>query len=121
MIQVINLAERFNKIPDYWHPRIVGQVNDMHLKLVKVQGDFVWHHHDTEDEMFLVIEGTLTIKLRDGDLQLRAGEFVVIPRGVEHCPVAPQEVKLMLLEPATTSNTGSVANERTVEPEWMES
>lgn len=119
MIEVINLQEKFSKFTDYWHPRIVGELNDAHVKLVKVQGEFTWHHHDNEDEMFLVIDGTLTIKLRDGDLKINAGEFVIIPRGIEHCPVAENEVKLILLEPKTTSNTGNVQNERTVEAEWI--
>lgn len=119
MVPVINLENKFALISDYWHPRIAGELNDTHVKLVKVEGEFVWHHHDNEDELFLVVEGTLTIKLRDGDLTINPGEFVIIPRGVEHCPVAPQPVKLLLLEPKNTSNTGNVQNERTVEPEWI--
>lgn len=119
MIEVINLEDKFSKFNDHWHPRIVGELNDSHVKLVKVRGEFVWHHHDNEDEMFLVIDGTLTIKLRERDLKINAGEFVIIPRGVEHCPIAEREVHLMLLEPKTTSNTGNVQNERTVEAEWI--
>lgn len=119
MIQVINLQEKFSKITDHWHPRIAGELNDSHVKLVKVQGEFTWHQHDHEDEMFLVVRGTLVIKLRDGDLTIHEGEFVIIPRGVEHCPVAGQEVEMILLEPKTTLNTGNVQNERTVEAEWI--
>ncbi len=119
MIEVINLQEKFSKFTDHWHPRIVGELNDAHVKLVKVQGEFTWHHHDHEDELFLVIDGSLTMKLRDGDRSVNAGEFVIIPRGIEHCPVAENEVKLILLEPKTTLNTGNVQNERTVEAEWI--
>jgi mannose-6-phosphate isomerase-like protein (cupin superfamily) len=114
MVEKVNLAEKFSLFHDHWRPRIVGQVNDLHVKLVKVKGEFVWHHHDHEDELFLVVKGRLLIKLRDNDIWLDEGEFVVIPRGVEHCPVAEEEVELMLLEPATTLNTGNVQSERTV-------
>ena len=119
MIQVVNLEDKLSKISDYWHPRIVGELNESHVKLVKLQGEFVWHHHDHEDELFLVLDGTLKMKLRDGDRLIHSGEFVIIPRGVEHCPVADSPVRLMLLEPKTTLNTGTVQNERTVEAEWI--
>ncbi len=92
----------------------MGEVNGMHVKLAKLQGEFVWHHHETEDELFLVVKGRLLMKLRDGDLWIEEGEFVVIPHGVEHLPVAPEEVHLMLFEPAGTLNTGNLQNERTV-------
>lgn len=118
-MQVINLANKFDQFSDHWHPRLVGALNDSEIKLVKVQGEFVWHHHDIEDELFLVIEGTLTMKLRDGDLTINAGEFVIIPHGVEHCPFAEHEVKLLLLEPKNTLNTGTVQNERTAQAEWI--
>ncbi len=113
-IEKVNLAEKFGLFNDYWSPKVAGQINDFQLKLVKLKGEFVWHHHDHEDELFLVIKGRLLIKLRDKDLWLDEGEFVVIPRGVAHCPVAEDEVYLMLLEPATTVNTGNAQNERTV-------
>src|SRR3954464_7616418 len=119
MIQVINLENKFSKFSDYWHPRIVGELNDSHVKLVRLLGEFVWHHHDNEDELFLVLDGTLKMKLHDGDVLVHPGEFVIIPHGVEHCPVAEIPVKLMLLEPKTNSNTGTVQNERSVEAEWI--
>ncbi len=100
---------------DHWNPKIVGEINDMHVKLVKLQGEFVWHHHDHEDEMFLVIKGRLLMKLRDRDIDIHEGEFVIIPKATEHCPVAEEEVHIMLFEPATTLNTGHIKNERTVE------
>ena len=115
MIDVVNIREKLAGIGEPWSPKIVGQVNNCQVKLVKLQGEFVWHHHDDEDEMFLVIDGTLGMKLRDRELTLQPGEFVVIPRGVEHLPVADGEVHVMLFEPAGTLNTGNVRNERTVD------
>lgn len=114
MIEKVNLADKFNLFHEHWSPKIVGDVNGMHIKLAKLQGEFVWHHHDAEDELFLVVKGRLLIKLRDKDILLNEGEFVVIPRGVEHLPVAEEEVHLMLFEPAGTLNTGNLQNERTV-------
>ncbi len=119
MPNVVNLAKKFSLFEDAWHPKIVGELNDAFVKLVKLHGEFVWHSHENEDELFLVINGTLTIKLRDRDLKLRSGEFVIIPRGVEHLPVADEEVEVILLEPKTTRNTGSVQNEKTVDAEWI--
>lgn len=119
-MNTINLASAFSKIPDYWHPRIAGELNDSYVKLVKLKGEFVWHHHDLEDELFLVISGTLVIQTQEGDLTLRPGEFAIIPRGVEHRPVAAEEVHVLLLEPKTTLNTGNVENERTVQAEWLD-
>jgi mannose-6-phosphate isomerase-like protein (cupin superfamily) len=116
---VVNLAEKFDLFADYWHPRIVGELNDSHVKLVKLKGEFVWHRHEREDELFLVIKGTLRIRLRDQELTLREGEFVVIPSKVEHLPIADQEVQVLLLEPKTTVNTGDVQSERTVDAEWI--
>ena len=115
MIEKVNLAQKFGFFSDYWNPRIAGELNDAHVKLVKVKGEFVWHHHDEEDELFLVVKGKLTIKLREGDIVLNEGEFAIIPRGVEHCPVAEDEAHVLLLEPKTTLNTGNVRGERTVE------
>lgn len=97
----------------------MGEPNDTHIKLVKLRDEFVWHHHDNEDELFLVLKGTLTIKLRDRDLVIREGEFVIIPKGMEHCPVAAEEVHVMLIEPKGTLNTGNVNNERTFEAQWI--
>ena len=115
MIQKVNLADSFGRFRDHWSPKVAGEINDCAIKLVKVQGEFVWHHHEHEDEMFLVVKGTLIMKLRDGDLVLKPGEFVIIPRGIEHCPVSEEETHILLVEPRTTLNTGNVRNERTVE------
>ncbi len=114
MPEVVNLAQKFSLFTEHWSPKIVGELNDFHVKLVKFQGEFVWHHHDEEDEMFLVVKGKLQMKLRDKDLWLSEGEFVIIPHGVEHLPVAPEEVHAVLFEPQSTLNTGNVRNERTV-------
>ncbi len=119
MVQVINLPQKFSLFDEQWHPKIVGELNDSYVKIAKVQGEFVWHHHDNEDELFLVVKGTLTIRLRDRELVLHENDFAVIPRGVEHMPVAKEEVWIMMLEPKTTSNTGNVNDGRTVEAEWI--
>jgi len=113
-IQKVNLDEKFSRIQEHWKPKIAGEVNDAYIKLVKLQGEFIWHHHEQEDELFLVVAGQLRMQLRDGDLLLNPGEFVIIPRGVEHRPVAEQECQVILLEPKSTLNTGNVTNERTV-------
>ncbi|MBN1372692.1 MAG: cupin domain-containing protein [Anaerolineaceae bacterium] len=118
-MKIVNLAEKFDRINEYWSPRIAGELNDSYVKLVKLKGEFVWHHHENEDELFLVVQGRLCIKLRDRDLWLEAGEFVIIPKGVEHCPVAEEEAHVLLLEPKSTLNTGNVVNERTVEAGWI--
>ena len=115
MVEKVNITEKLSLFPDLWSPKIVGEVNDFHVKLVKLQGEFVWHHHDEEDELFLVVKGRLLIKLRDRDIWLEEGEFVIIPRGVEHLPVAPEEVQVLLVEPKSTLNTGNVRSDRTVE------
>ncbi len=114
-MEKVNLAEKFKLFQDHWNPRIVGEMNDCYVKLVKFKGEFVWHHHDDEDEMFLVIKGRFLMKLEDRDIQVEEGEFVIIPRGVKHMPVADEEVEVMLIEPKATLNTGNVTNERTVE------
>lgn len=114
MIEKVNLSDKFGRFSEYWSPKIAGEINDSYIKLVKVKGEFVWHLHDNEDELFLVVKGRLTIKLRDQDISLAEGEFVIVPRGVEHCPVAEEEAQVLLLEPKTTLNTGNVSNERTV-------
>jgi mannose-6-phosphate isomerase-like protein (cupin superfamily) len=115
VIEKINILEKLSLFHDHWSPKIVGEINESHVKLAKLKGEFVWHHHDHEDEMFLVIKGKLLMKLKDKDLELNEGEFVIIPKGVEHLPVANEEVHLMLFEPKTTLNTGNLMNERTVE------
>src|ERR1051326_3776018 len=118
-MQVINLAQKLSLFSDHYSPKIVGELNDSHVKLVKLQGEFVWHHHDAEDELFVVVKGTLRMGIRENDAEreetIRPGEFIIIPHGVEHRPAADEEVHIMLLEPKTTLNTGNVRNERTKE------
>jgi mannose-6-phosphate isomerase-like protein (cupin superfamily) len=114
MVTKINLAEKFDRFTDLWSPKIVADLNDSHVKLAKVQGEFVWHRHAEEDELFIVLQGELTIELRGGQVTLGPGELVVIPRGVEHRPVAKEEVHLMLIEPKAIRHTGDVVSERTV-------
>jgi mannose-6-phosphate isomerase-like protein (cupin superfamily) len=113
-MDVVNLAQKFSVFSDHWSPKIVGELNDSYIKLAKVKGEFLWHAHEHEDELFLVVKGRLLIKLRDRDLWLNEGEFVVIPKGVEHLPVAEEEVHIVLLEPKATRHTGDVASERAV-------
>ncbi len=113
-MEKVNLAQKFSKFQGYWSPKVVGEINDSHVKLVKLKGEFVWHQHETEDELFFVVKGQLLIKLRDQDILLDEGEFVIIPKGVEHLPIAEEEAHVILLEPKTTINTGNVENERTV-------
>jgi mannose-6-phosphate isomerase-like protein (cupin superfamily) len=117
----VNLEEKLSLFSEYWSPRIVGELNDSHIKLVKVKGEFTWHHHENEDELFLVLKGALTIKLRERDILVEAGEFFVVPRGVEHKPVAEEETHILLLEPRSlTRNTGNVVNELTAEKQpWI--
>ncbi|HSM56493.1 MAG TPA: cupin domain-containing protein [Candidatus Sulfomarinibacteraceae bacterium] len=110
----VNLAEKFDQIEGYWEPKIAGELNGQQVKLAKVKGEFVWHHHEDEDELFLVVKGRLVIQFRDRDVALEEGEFLIVPRGVEHRPVAAEEVHLLLFEPAGTVNTGNVQSERTV-------
>ncbi len=114
MIEMVNLAEKFCQFHEYWSPRIAGELNDSYVKLAKFKGEFLWHQHANEDELFLVVKGHLTIRLRDGAIELDPGEFVIIPRGVEHLPVAEEEVQALLLEPKSTLNTGNVQSERTI-------
>ena len=111
----IDLAEKLAGFDERWSPRIVAELNGQHVKLVKLEGEFVWHSHAEEDELFLVLRGLLTIELRDGAVVLGPGQMAVVPRGVEHRPVADGEVHVLLFEPAGTLNTGDVRNERTVE------
>ena len=119
MIKKVSLEEKFRLFSDHWKPRIVGEVNNTQIKLVRLLGEFQWHHHDNEDEMFLVLEGTLAIELEDGALKLEKGEMAVIPKGVEHRPVAEKEVLAMLVEPASTVNTGNAKSSRTTDAVWI--
>jgi mannose-6-phosphate isomerase-like protein (cupin superfamily) len=118
-MQTINLAQKFAQFSDYYSPKVVGELNNFQVKLVKLKGDFMWHHHDDEDELFMVTQGELHMKIRDAEGAereqiIRPGEFIIIPHGVEHFPYAPEETHIVLLEPATTLNTGNIQNERTV-------
>lgn len=111
----ININDKLNTFSEYWSPKIVGDINETYVKLAKLKGEFVWHMHENEDEMFMVIKGRMVIKLRTEDITLNEGEIFIIPRGIEHMPVAEDEVHVMLFEPKTTLNTGNVKNEKTVE------
>lgn len=111
----VDIAETFARFRDQWSPKVVGELNGQMVKLVRFQGEFVWHKHDQEDEMFLVVAGEFRMELRDGNIDLKPGQFLIVPRGVEHRPVAERECQVMLFEPATTLNTGDVRNERTLE------
>lgn len=114
----VNLAQKFSLFHDHYKPKIVGEINDTYIKLVKIQGDFLWHHHDLEDELFFVVKGELSMKVRENgaerEIIIGAGEYIVVPHGVEHLPSASEETHVMLLEPKTTLNTGNVQSERTV-------
>ena len=110
----VNLAHKFSLIQDHWQPRIAGELNGQQVKLVKFHGPFLWHHHDDEDELFLVVKGRFNMEFRDKTITIEEGEFLIVPRGVEHRPVADEEVQVVLFEPATTLNTGNQRNERTV-------
>lgn len=114
-IEKVTLSDKFSMFDEYWAPRIVGELNGQHVKIAKLQGQFEWHQHEAEDELFLVIDGTLRVELREQTVVLEQNEFVIIPRGVEHKPVADEEVKVLLFEPKSTINTGNVESELTVE------
>lgn len=114
-IEKVNLADKLSRFDELWSPRIVGELNGQHVKVVKVAGEFVWHHHEAEDELFLVLDGRLRIQFRDREVSLEAGEFCIVPRGIEHRPVADAECHVLLLEPVGTLNTGNVRSERTVD------
>jgi mannose-6-phosphate isomerase-like protein (cupin superfamily) len=116
----VNLAEKLSIITDYWSPKIVASVNGVHVKLVKLKGEFVWHAHEAEDELFLVVEGTLRMQFRDREVTLGRGECLLVPHGTEHRPVADDEAHVLLVEPATTVNTGSAGGERTREADWLQ-
>ena len=115
----VNLLEKFALFTEQWSPKIVGRVGDMHIKLGRIQGEFEWHSHADEEELFFVVEGRMVLKFRDKDVVLEPGEFITVPRGVEHMPVSEGETKIMMIEPVGTVNTGDNESERTVEPEWL--
>jgi mannose-6-phosphate isomerase-like protein (cupin superfamily) len=115
MVHTISLAEKLGRFDERWSPRVIGTVNETHIKLVKVEGEFVWHSHEHEDEMFLVLKGKLRMRFRDREATIGPGELIIVPRGVEHQPVADEETHVLLVEPATTLNTGNVRSDRTVE------
>ena len=116
----VNLLEKFALFSDHWHPRVVGELNGQLVKLAKLQGEFVWHQHELEDELFLVVKGSLTIRLRDRDVDLQEGEFCIVPKGVEHQPIAKEEAHVLLFEPTSTVNTGNVESDRTIaDLEWI--
>ncbi len=113
-MEKVNLAEKFEKFTEHWKPKIIGELNDSYVKAVKFKGEFVWHHHENEDELFFVVKGRFRMRFRDRDVWINPGEFIIVPKGVEHMPVADEECHVVLLEPKTTLNTGNVVNERTV-------
>jgi mannose-6-phosphate isomerase-like protein (cupin superfamily) len=119
MSDVINLAQKLSLFSEHWSPKIIAQMNEYHFKLAKVQGEFVWHSHPETDEVFFVVDGSLNIEMRDRSVTLKAGEMVVIPKGVEHRPVAQAECHILLVEPAGTVNTGDAGGELTAETEWI--
>jgi mannose-6-phosphate isomerase-like protein (cupin superfamily) len=116
---VVDLAEKLGRIDEHWSPKIVAQVGDTQLKLARIQGTFEWHSHENEDELFLVLDGRMKLEFREGEVWLEQGQLYVVPRGVEHRPVAPKEAQILLIEPVGTRNTGDRTSDRTVEAEWL--
>jgi mannose-6-phosphate isomerase-like protein (cupin superfamily) len=114
-MEKVNIAEKLGKFTDHWNPRIIGELNGQQVKVTKLKGEFFFHHHEHEDEMFLIVKGTLKMEFRDKTVEINPGEFIIVPRGVEHKPIAEEEVELILFEPASTLNTGNIKNERTRE------
>ena len=110
----VNLIEKFGKFHELWSPKIVGELNGQHVKLAKLKGEFMWHHHENEEELLLVVKGNLVIKLRDRDVVLNEGEFFIVPRGVEHMPVAAEETHVLMFEPKSTLNTGNIESDETI-------
>jgi mannose-6-phosphate isomerase-like protein (cupin superfamily) len=113
-LEKVNISEKFSLFNDYWSPKIAGEINDMHVKFAKLKGEFIWHKHEHEDEMFLVMKGKLLLKFRDRDVHLNEGEFIIVPKGVEHLPIAEEEAYVLFFEPKSTLNTGNEQNDRTV-------
>jgi mannose-6-phosphate isomerase-like protein (cupin superfamily) len=118
-VEKVNLQDKLALFTEHWSPKIVAEVNDFHVKLAKLAGEFVWHSHAGEDELFLVLKGRLRMQFRDRVVEVEPGEFLVVPRGVEHCPAADEEVHVLLLEPKSTVNTGTAGGERTRAAEWL--
>ena len=119
-IEKQNLKEKFYLISEYYKPKIAGELNDNYIKLTKLKGEFIWHKHENEDEFFMILKGNLLMKFRDKEIKVNEGEFIVIPKGVEHKPVADNEVHLLLIEPKSTLNTGNIENERTIKDlDWI--
>jgi len=118
-MEKVNLREKFALFDEYWSPKLVGELNGQSVKIAKLKGEFIWHHHEAEEELFMVIKGRLTIKLPEEDVVLEEGEFFIVPRGVEHKPVAEEEAHILMFEPKSTLNTGNVRSERTVETPEM--
>jgi len=119
MVDVVSIAEKFSLFQEHWQPRIIGELNGQHVKLARLKGEFVWHQHEEEDELFLVIKGQLKMKLENRELILNEGEMCIIPRGVLHLPVADEEVQVLLFEPKATVNTGTEEGDRTVQARWI--
>jgi mannose-6-phosphate isomerase-like protein (cupin superfamily) len=119
VLEVVNLEDKFGRFAEHWSPKILAQLNDYQIKAVKLLGAFVWHRHDETDELFLVTKGRLVIRFRDREITLGPGELLVVPKGVEHMPVAEEECELILIEPAGTPNTGDAGGGRNVEPDWI--
>lgn len=119
MISKISIDEKFRIFSEHWSPRIVAEANESYVKLARFKGEFIWHRHENEDELFLVVSGEITVKFRDQEITLKNGELLVVPRGVEHKPVAESEAQVLMIEPKSTVNTGNIENERTVSPEWI--
>jgi len=119
MVQKVNLSDRLARFQEFWSPKAIGALNDFHVKLAKLKGEFVWHSHEVEDELFLVLQGRLRMQFRDGEVAVEAGEFIIVPHQTEHRPVADEEVHVLLLEPKSTVNTGTAGGERTRQVEWI--
>ncbi len=113
-MEKINLAQKLTVFQDYWQPKIVGDLNDSYVKLAKFKGEFIWHYHENEDELFLVVKGELLIKFRDREVRVIPGEFIIVPKGIEHLPIAENEVHVLVIEPKSTLNTGNITDDRTV-------
>jgi mannose-6-phosphate isomerase-like protein (cupin superfamily) len=118
-VEVVNLEDKFARFGDHWSPKIIAALNDYHIKAARLLGEFVWHRHDDTDELFLVTKGSLVIRFQDREVTLGPGDLLVVPKGVEHMPVAKEECEVLLIEPAGTLNTGDAGGARTVEPEWI--
>jgi mannose-6-phosphate isomerase-like protein (cupin superfamily) len=118
-MESVNLAEKFARFAEHWKPKIIGEVNDVYVKLVKVKGSITWHEHENEDELFLLVKGTIRLQLRTEEVTLNEGEIAIVPRGVEHRPVAEEEAHVLLIEPKSTVNTGDIRDGRTTEAEWI--